>query len=153
MTDVHNAEQRSFNMSRVRSKNTGPEVRLRKALFARGLRYRLHVSELPGKPDMVFPRYKAVVFVHGCFWHVHDCPRFSWPATNQDFWKTKLERNQTNDQSHLDQLQRQGWRVMVVWECSLVGKGKYPLEQVADAVVSWLRGSESSGQILSRHCL
>ena len=119
MTDVHNSAQRSYNMSRIQGRDTRPEIRARKLLHAMGFRYRLHVKDLPGKPDLVFPAAKAVLFVHGCFWHGHDCPLFRWPKTRADFWQIKIGRNQSNDQKHLAALRDAGWRVAIVWECAL----------------------------------
>ncbi|TAM13380.1 MAG: DNA mismatch endonuclease Vsr [Pandoraea sp.] len=121
MADVVSPEVRSRMMSGIRGKNTRPEWAVRRALHARGFRYRLHVRDLPGCPDIVLPRHRAVVFVHGCFWHGHDCPLFRWPKTRADFWQTKIGRNQSNDQKHLAAVRAAGWRVAIVWECALRG--------------------------------
>lgn len=121
MTDVLTAAQRQLNMSHIRGRDTKPEMLVRKGLHARGLRYRLHDRKLPGRPDLVFPRYSAVVFVHGCFWHMHGCALSKLPATRQDFWKRKLEGNAARDRAAIDALQAAGWRVMVIWECALRG--------------------------------
>lgn len=122
MTDVLTPAQRSFNMSRIKGKDTKPEMLIRRGLHARGLRYRLHDRKLPGRPDLVFPRYKTVVFIHGCFWHSHGCSLSKLPATRQEFWREKLENNKNRDQKALDQLQVEGWHVLVIWECALRGK-------------------------------
>lgn len=106
-------------MAGIRSKNTRPEVFLRHALHAAGFRYRLNGAELPGKPDLVFPSRKTVVFIHGCFWHVHPCEYFRWPKTNKEFWSAKLTANARRDVHVTEQLERLGWRVLVVWECEL----------------------------------
>lgn len=119
MADKHTKEERSFNMSRIKSKNTKPEEIVRKFLFARGLRYRKNVSSLPGKPDIVLPKYKTVIFVNGCFWHMHDCGRFVWPATNQAYWRPKLLRNAERDMTNHDTLEAMGWHVIFVWECQV----------------------------------
>lgn len=119
MSDVHTPEKRSYNMSRIRSKDTKPEEKVRKYLFAKGFRYRKNVRTLPGSPDVVLPKYKTVVFVHGCFWHMHGCGRFHWPATNQEYWEPKIYRNNERDQSNKEQLQALGWKVLTVWECEL----------------------------------
>ncbi len=147
MADVLTPEQRSLNMSRVRGKDTKPEMLLRKGLHARGFRFRLHRRDLPGRPDLVFPKYRAVVFVHGCFWHGHDCPLFKRPATNAEFWERKVERNRANDAAALDALQRRGWRVTVVWECTLRGKDHPPLDDVLASIATWFNGQEETGCI------
>jgi len=106
-------------MSGIRSKNTKPELLVRYGLHALGLRYRIHYHKLYGKPDLVFPRYKTVVFVHGCFWHGHNCHLFKLPSTNTSFWETKIAKNQRNDKKNIDLLLAAGWKVIVVWECVL----------------------------------
>jgi DNA mismatch endonuclease (patch repair protein) len=120
MADVHTKAQRRFNMSRIRGKNTKPELVLRRALHRAGFRYRLHVKDLPGKPDLVFPSRRAVIFVHGCYWHRHSC-RFGKvrAKTNAEFWETKLHGNVLRDRRHRAAIQKLGWRVLVVWECEL----------------------------------
>ena len=119
MADNHTPEQRSYNMSRIRSKGTKPEESLRKALFSKGYRYRKNDRKLPGCPDIVLPKYKTVIFVHGCFWHMHDCGRFRWPATNKEYWISKITRNTERDRQHEEELQSLGWNVIVVWECEI----------------------------------
>jgi len=118
LTDVHTPEQRSYNMSRIRGRDTAPEMRVRRILHAAGLRYRLHGKSLPGKPDLVFARRKAVVFVHGCFWHMHRCKYGKpAPATNQDFWAEKRRSNRDRDKRNRAALEADGWRVFEIWEC------------------------------------
>lgn len=119
MADNHTKEMRSMNMSRIRSTNTKPEERVRKYLFSRGLRYRKNVRKLPGCPDLVFSKYKTVVFVNGCFWHHHDCGRFVWPSSNEEYWKAKINRNVERDIQNRKLLETQGWRVITIWECQL----------------------------------
>jgi DNA mismatch endonuclease (patch repair protein) len=120
MADVHTTSTRSFNMSRIRGKDTKPEMLVRQYLHARGMRYRLHTKELPGKPDLVFSGLRTVVFVHGCFWHRHEgCRYFVVPKTRTDFWLGKIGRNVANDERQQQELKVQGWRVLVVWECEL----------------------------------
>ncbi len=114
--------KRSWVMARVRSQNTSPEVMARKALHAAGFRFRLHVKALPGNPDIVLPRHKTVVFVHGCLWHWHGCKRSRMPATNISYWSQKIERNVKRDAANTDALRRTGWHVEVVWECELKNK-------------------------------
>ena len=106
-------------MSQIRSTNTKPEEKVRKYLFSEGFRYRKNVKTLPGKPDIVLPKYRTVIFVHGCFWHRHNCGRFRWPASNADYWKPKIIRNAERDIVNREELQKQGWKVLVVWECEL----------------------------------
>lgn len=118
--DVHTKETRSYNMSQIKNKNTKPEEIVRKYLFNRGLRYRKNVKKLPGCPDIVLPRYGVVIFINGCFWHVHDgCKYFKWPQNNKEFWETKLLGNKKRDAENISELKQLGWRVLVVWECEL----------------------------------
>lgn len=118
MTDVLTPEQRRFNMSRIRNKNSRPEMIVRSLVHRMGFRFRLHTSKLPGKPDLVLVRHRKVVFVHGCFWHMHACKygRVK-PKTNADFWENKRLSNVTRDKSNIRKLKKQGWQVLVVWEC------------------------------------
>lgn len=122
MADTHTKEVRSRNMSHIRSINSKPEETVRKYLFAHGFRYRKNVKTLPGKPDIVLPKYKTVIFVNGCFWHKHDCPRFRWPSSNTDYWIPKIQRNIERDQQTHAELVSLGWNVIVVWECELKKK-------------------------------
>lgn len=120
MADCHSKETRSYNMSRIRSKNTKPEESVRKYLFAQGFRYRKNDSKLPGKPDIVLPKYKTVIFVNGCFWHGHaGCRYFVWPKSNPEFWKAKINGNIERDKNNYKLLADMGWRVFVIWECEL----------------------------------
>lgn len=123
MADIVDKETRSRMMSGIRGKNTKPEMIVRRALHKAGYRYRLHVKELPGKPDIVLPKYKTVIFVHGCFWHHHNCKNFKWPKTREDFWRKKIEGNVERDQKAYAQLEAQGWKVIVIWECETREKG------------------------------
>jgi len=134
-------------MSGIRGRNTRIEVAVRKALFARGFRYRLNNKTLPGKPDIVFPRYRAVVFVHGCYWHGHDCTLFRLPASNREFWQTKIEGNRARDARNVSALNSLGWRIGVVWECALRNKGPKGLEIVATRLSAWLKEQEQSENI------
>lgn len=122
MADNHTKEQRSYNMSKIRSTNSAPEEKVRKYLFSKGFRYRKNVRSLPGCPDIVLPKYKTVIFVNGCFWHMHDCPRFVWPSSNKEYWEPKIRRNVERDKINIELLQKEGWRVLVVWECELKKK-------------------------------
>lgn len=122
MADNHTAEIRSRNMSRIRSTNTKPEEIVRKYLFSKGLRYRKNVKSLPGCPDIVLPKYKTVVFVNGCFWHMHNCGRFVWPSSNEEYWRKKITRNTKRDDMNYQTLESAGWKVLVIWECELKKK-------------------------------
>ena len=122
MADTHSKEVRSMNMSHIRSKNSKPEELVRKYLFSKGFRYRKNVKTLPGCPDIVLPRYKTVIFVNGCFWHKHDCPRFVWPSTNEEYWRPKIMGNVERDKRNFAELQQLGWTVLTVWECELKKK-------------------------------
>ncbi len=125
--DKLSPEKRSWNMSRIKSRNTKPELQLRKALYSKGFRYRLHDKRLPGSPDIVFPKYKAVIFVHGCFWHRHGCKETTTPATRKYFWKAKFKANTERDASTVLKLQKIGWRVLIVWECELKSENETDL--------------------------
>jgi len=120
MTDVHSKATRSYNMSQIKGKNTKPEIVVRKFLFANRFRYKLHDKNLPGKPDIVLPKYKTVIFVHGCFWHGHkNCKYFVVPRTRTKWWLAKITSNQKNDLKHKRFLIKNGWRVITLWECQL----------------------------------
>ena len=120
MADNHSKEVRSYNMSRIRSKNTKPEELVRKYLFSKGLRYRKNDKRYPGHPDIVLPKYKTVIFVNGCFWHMHEnCPGFVMPKSNLEYWIPKLTRNKQRDENNINQLKEMGWNVIVIWECEL----------------------------------
>ena len=120
MTDFLSPSERSRRMASIRGKDTAPEMVLRRALHARGLRFRLHRKALPGKPDLIFPKYKAVVFVHGCFWHRHpNCKIATTPKSNTEFWIQKFKKNVARDATVIELLKKQGWRVFVVWECEV----------------------------------
>ena len=122
MADVHSPETRSYNMSQIKGKNTKPEERVRKHLFSRGFRYRKNVTDLPGKPDIILPKYKTCIFIHGCFWHQHEgCKYFVWPKNNAEFWEKKINGNVERDLRQQQELQALGWKVIVVWECELKG--------------------------------
>ena len=140
---MHSPAVRSRNMSRIRAENTKPEMAVRRGLHAAGFRYRLHVRSLPGRPDIVLRRYGAVVFVHGCFWHGHDCALFRWPATRPEFWREKIGRNRDRDAQQTAALLDAGWRVATVWECALKGRLRLPEGVVPDRLGQWLRSDAS----------
>ena len=139
MADIVTPEVRSRMMAGIRGKNTKPELTLRRGLHAAGFRFRLHDRTLPGKPDIVFPRYRAVLFAHGCFWHGHDCHLFKWPSSRPDFWRAKIQRNREVDTLALAALQAAGWRQGIVWECALKGKARLPIEIVLSECAAWLK--------------
>lgn len=141
MADVVDPATRSRMMSGIRGKNTRPELLIRKALHARGFRYRLH-CDLPGKPDICLPKHRAVIFVHGCFWHGHGCHLFKWPSTRPEFWRAKIGRNQEVDRIAVVKLIDHGWRVATVWECALKSQKPESLSSTTDALTNWLAGTE-----------
>lgn len=142
MADTIDKATRSAVMARVRSKDTGPELRLRRALFAHGFRYRLHNHKLPGTPDLALAKYGAVIFVHGCLWHWHGCRRSRMPATNAEYWKAKIERNCARDRKSIRQLGEHRLRILVVWECALAPR---LVDETASIAARWLRECKSPG--------
>lgn len=139
---------RSENMARIRSKDTKPEMLVRRALHAQGFRFRLHRRELPGIPDLVLPRFRAVVFVHGCFWHAHEgCRYFKMPATRQDFWQSKLMGNRKRDEANVERLLSEGWRVSIIWECALNANAS----QAVNELIEWLHGVNTRTEIRAGH--
>lgn len=137
MTDIKSPADRSYNMSRIRGNNTKPELVVRKFLFAKGFRYRIHVKKLPGHPDIVLPKYKTVIFVNGCFWHAHErCNYFVWPKNNAQFWKDKILGNVRRDKENYQSLESMGWRVVILWECQI--KRKSDREKVLLALIDTL---------------
>jgi len=142
MADTLTKEKRSWNMSRIRGKDTQVEVKVRKYLFSKGFRYRKNVTDLPGKPDIVLPKYKTVVFIHGCFWHRHPGCKYSYtPKSNIEFWEKKFSANIKNDDIKRKQLEDDGWRVIVLWECDVERR----FEQTMEKLVSELLETSQSG--------
>jgi len=137
-------------MSRIRSKNTRPELVIRSGLHKKGFRFRIHHPRLPGKPDLVFPKYKAAIFVHGCFWHGHNCPLFKWPSTRADFWKSKINRNREKDRENHEALRMSGWRILTIWECALDGRYRYPHEDVLSSAQAWLLSDMDESELRGR---
>jgi DNA mismatch endonuclease (patch repair protein) len=150
VVDVLTQAQRQLNMSRIRDRDTGPELLLRKALHRSGLRYRLHVRTLPGRPDIVLQKYHAVFQVHGCFWHGHNCPMFKTPGTRPEFWIKKIDENRRRDQRTFRQLRDDGWRIATVWECSLRGPARRTPDEVARLCRSFLSSKRSDVEISGR---
>jgi DNA mismatch endonuclease (patch repair protein) len=143
VADIVDAATRSRMMSGIRGTNTAPERLVRSALHRRGFRFRLHAKELPGRPDIVLPRYRAVVLVNGCFWHGHACSLFRLPGTRTEFWADKLRKNRENDARNIARLVEAGWRVAIVWECAIRGRGALDREALGDRLGIWLRGGAS----------
>lgn len=141
MADVVDKETRSRMMSGIRGKDTRPELLIRRMLHSRGYRYRLHDSSLPGKPDLVFPKYGAVILVNGCFWHGHNCHLFKWPSTRQDFWREKISRTREKDEENIKRLRQDGWRVLEIWECATKGKHRLAIEEIIDRTELWLQSA------------
>lgn len=147
MADIVAPEVRSRMMSGIRGSNTKPELLLRRGLHSKGFRFRLHDRALAGRPDIVFPRFRAVIFAHGCFWHGHNCNLFRWPATRAEFWKSKIERNRSNDLRAQNSLRVDGWRYAIVWECALRGTGKLNFSDVLRMCADWLHSQEVEKEI------
>lgn len=147
MPDIVDQKTRSRMMAGIRGKDTRPEISIRKALHALGFRYRLHPKEVPGRPDLVFPKYRAAVFVNGCFWHGHDCPLYRLPGTRRDFWEAKIARNRARDAEVKNLLQKAGWRQLTIWECALRGSGRIGLPAAIEETVRWLKSSSGYGEI------
>lgn len=146
MTDVVDKKTRSRMMSGIRAKNTKPEILIRSLLHQRGYRFRLHVRDLSGQPDIVLKKYRAVIFIHGCFWHRHECHLFKWPKTRPEFWKNKINRNHENDSRALHDLKASGWRVCIIWECSIKGANK-DMKKIIMRLESWLNGQNDFMEI------
>lgn len=147
MGDRLTIEQRRLNMSRVRSKDTSPETIVRRLLHSLGYRFRLHRQDLPGTPDIVLPRHRVAIFVHGCFWHGHDCPLFRMPATRTDFWSSKIEANRTRDKSARSALLNLGWRTITVWECAVRRRWRLAPFELAETVTNFVEDSSTESQI------
>lgn len=138
MTDKVSPEIRSRIMASIKSKDTKPEMIVRKMLHALGFRYRLHVKNLPGCPDIVFPKYKAVIMVNGCFWHGHDCQTHNKSKSRVEYWEEKIFKNRVRDEQNKKRLHELGWRVAVIWECAIFGKTKITIDGVAKLITGWI---------------
>lgn len=147
VTDVHDKAARSRNMSAIRSRNTKPEVQIRRLLHAAGFRFRIHRKDLPGTPDIVLPKYRVVILVHGCFWHGHNCYLFKVPATRPDFWLQKIAGNRSRDEQQLVELKAMGWRVMTVWECALKGPRRLDTAKLAADLRRWIVDCATEGDL------
>lgn len=147
MPDVVSPETRSRMMSGIKGTNTRPELLIRSGLHRSGFRFRIHDKSLAGRPDLVFPKYRAVIFVNGCFWHAHHCHLFKWPKTRTEFWQNKITGNLERDSRNIETLMNDEWRVLTVWECALKGKTKIDLGVVLESCATWLRGDELKMEI------
>lgn len=147
MSDIVDQETRSRMMSRIGTKNTKPELIIRKALHRRGFRFKIHDKSLPGKPDLVLPRHRAVIFVNGCFWHGHDCSLFKWPKTREAFWRDKIGANKKRDRRNSNECLEQGWRVLTISECALKGRNKLGVERTLDETVRWILSNDTTKTI------
>ena len=146
--DTVDKKTRSRIMASVGQKSTGPEIRLRKALHRLGYRYRLNDKKLPGSPDLVFPKYRAVIFVHGCFWHAHEGCKFATkPSTRKQFWEDKFEKNQKRDKRKYEALKKLDWRVLVVWECTIKNRVVGKFDEVIRWVADWLNSEKNCCEI------
>ena len=145
--DVVDAETRSRMMAGIKGSNTKPELLIRRGLHRRGFRFRLYAKNVEGKPDLVFASRKAVIFVHGCFWHAHGCHLFKWPSTRQEFWRKKIGSSVNRDAVVRESVVRQGWRQLRVWECALKGKTRRPLDGLLDEIEQWLNGETADHEI------
>ncbi len=151
MVDVVDKATRSRMMSGIRGRDTKPELLIRRGLHQRGIRYRLHVRKLPGRPDIVLPKYSAVIFVHGCFWHGHECHLFRFPSSNAHFWKKKISRNRLNDAAHAEALLASRWRVLNIWECAIKGRARRDPALLLNAVERWLNSKSRRSEIVGKH--
>jgi DNA mismatch endonuclease (patch repair protein) len=134
-------------MSGIRGKNTKPEMILRRGLHLRGFRFRLHGTGMVGKPDLIFPKHRAVLFAQGCFWHGHDCHLFKWPKSRAEFWLRKITENRERDRRSIQNLLESGWRVGEIWECALKGRTRLAVTEVLDRCESWLRSDSPALEV------
>lgn len=147
MADKVDKATRSRIMAAIKGRDTKPEMVVRKALFERGYRYRLHRKDLAGKPDLTFPKYKAVIFVHGCFWHGHDCFLFRQPSSNKDYWENKIASNLRRDGEVIENLLKANWRVLTIWECSIYRKDLIAIKEIIDSIENCLNSGTKIAEI------
>lgn len=145
--DIVSPRKRSLMMSGIKGKDTAGEIFIRKSLHALGFRYQLHRKDIPGKPDLVFPKFQAVIFINGCFWHAHNCHLFKWPSSRPEFWKEKINSNKTRDAINIEKCTESGWKVLVIWECSLKGKTKRNFNEVIRTTENWLLYDSQNAEI------
>lgn len=147
LPEMNHISARSKNMAAIKCKNTKPELLIRKLLHRAGFRYRLYDKKLPGKPDLVLAKFRAVIFVNGCYWHGHDCYLFRIPKTNKEFWQSKISGNQSRDLSNIIGLNHLGWKVLTIWECSIKGKEKLSSGLLLRFISDWLYFSNENFNI------
>lgn len=147
MIDIVSKKTRSRMMSGIRGKNTKPELLIRSGLHKSGFRFRLHYGQLPGKPDLAFPKYRATILINGCFWHGHDCHLFKWPSTRTEFWQDKITSNQVRDERNMAASGEQGWRTLVIWECALKGATRLDYDELVAHAAKWLVTGTSNAEI------
>jgi DNA mismatch endonuclease (patch repair protein) len=150
MSDIVDPKTRSKMMANIKGKNTKPEMAIRSALHRLGYRFRLHRKDLPGKPDIVLPKHRAVVLVNGCFWHGHFCSLFKWPKTREQFWREKILSNKNRDERNVETLLGNGWKVCIVWECSIRKRKDNDVEEAVANLVAWIEGSTALKEIPSQ---
>ncbi|GGY84499.1 very short patch repair endonuclease [Cellvibrio zantedeschiae] len=134
-------------MAGIKNKDTKGELLIRRGLYKLGFRYQLHRKDLPGRPDLVFPKFNSVIFVNGCFWHVHNCHLFKWPSSRPEFWKEKINSNKIRDEVNLEKLTKLGWKVLVIWECALKGKTRRNLDEVIHTAANWIQYDSQNAEI------
>lgn len=142
MADVFSKKKRSQIMSKIRAKDTKPEIWLRKELHRLGFRYRLHDTKLPGKPDLKLAKYNAVILIHGCFWHGHNCRLFRMPKTNKDYWNKKILNNKKRDDINREELHEKKWRILIMWECAIKGPEKKQKDHLISEIIQWLHSNQ-----------
>ncbi|WP_348640030.1 very short patch repair endonuclease [Mesorhizobium sp. B3-1-6] len=147
LPDIVSEETRSRMMSGIRGKDTKPEILIRKALHARGFRYRLHSTGIPGKPDIALPSRRAAIFINGCFWHGHDCHLYRLPSTRPEFWQTKIDRNRARDELVRAQLVAKGWRHLTIWECAIRGPTRIGINETIERTHRWIQSTTGSSEI------
>lgn len=150
--DVVDKQKRSSMMAGIKGKDTKAEISVRKGLHKIGFRYQLHRKDLPGKPDLVFPKFQAVILINGCFWHAHNCHLFKWPSSRPEFWQEKISSNKVRDKINIEKLTSLGWKVLVIWECSLKGKTRRDLNEVIHTAANWLQYDSQNAEIEGRNC-
>lgn len=147
MTDIVPSDVRSRMMAGIRGRDTRPEKLIRSGLHGMGFRFRLHPANVPGRPDLIMPKYRAAIFIHGCFWHGHDCPLFRMPGDNRSFWETKIAANRARDEEVSRLLCELGWRQLTIWECAIRGTGQLGLEEVLRRSAAWIRSWQREASI------
>ncbi len=147
MADIVDKAVRSRMMAGIKGVNTRPELLVRKGLHRKGFRYRLHLEGLPGKPDMVFSKYGALILINGCFWHHHDCHLFKWPSTRKGFWRKKILANKARDLRNMATYNDLGWKSLVIWECAIKGKTRRPIDEIVNTAANWIQFDTQSSEI------